>query len=122
MRYLILIAIAGSLMAAEPAASTVSGSDWRTAYRWSVASLVATTTMDAVSSAGLTERNPLLRSADGGYGKRGVALKAGITAGVLASQYFVLRKHPERRKLAAVVNFATSAGFAVIASRNFRVQ
>lgn len=120
VKLITLLLIAASLNAAEPVA--VSGSDWRVAYRWSAASLLAATTADAVSTAGLQERNPLLRSRDGSLSTRGVGIKYGIAVGTLVAQHFVLRRHPERRKLAAVVNFATAAGFSVIAAHNFKVR
>lgn len=100
----------------------IAETDWRTQYRWSVASLVAATTYDAASSVGGFEANPVLRSPDGRYGVRGVAIKYGIAAGTLTAQYFVLRRHPERRKLAALINYSTAAAFSVIASRNLRVR
>lgn len=113
---LILIATACSGQIAE------RNDYWRTAYRWSVASLVAATTYDAASSVGGYEANRLLASSDGRYGAKGIAIKYGVAAGTLTAQYFVLRRHPERRKLAAVVNYTTAAAFAVIASRNLHVR
>ena len=94
---------------------------WSQPYRWSVAAVIAANAADAATSYRRGyEANPLVRSADGQFGKRGLAIKAGATAGSLTAQYLVLRKHPNQRKLATLVNLSTSAGLAILAARNAR--
>lgn len=88
-------------------------------WKWSVASLVASNTLDAVSSYGLREGNPLLGTRFNGTS---LAIKSGLTAGQIVAQYFVLKRHPEKRRLAAIINFAVAGGLGVVAAHNFGIR
>lgn len=99
--------------------SSSTAPDHSTLYKWSCVSLVAANGMDAASSWNKRELNPILGQTFAG---RAIAIKAGGTAGVLVAQYFVLRRHPQAHKSAAIVNFAVSGVLGGIAARNFRIQ
>ncbi len=89
-----------------------------TLYNTSVAALIAANSVDAASSWGQREANPLLGERFGG---RSAAIKFGGTAGALAAQYFVLRRHPGARRRAALVNFAVSGALSAVAIHNYTI-
>jgi hypothetical protein len=84
----------------------------------SLGALAGANALDAISSWGKQEGNPLLRSSDGTFGARGLAIKSGIIGASLVPQY-LLRDHKEMRKTFAIINFAESAYFSTIAFHNF---
>lgn len=84
----------------------------------SVAAYSGAQAFDAASSLGRIEANPLMRSADGRFGTRGIAIKAGITGAVVLGQYLILRRRPQARRALAVVNFGVAAGVGVVGARN----
>ena len=49
---------------------------------------------DVATSWGCVEANPLLRSADGRFGGQGLAIKVGVTGGMIAMAHWLHRKHP----------------------------
>jgi len=92
------------------------GKLWRT----SVAVLLGAAAADAGSSLGRVERNPLLRSADGRFHAKGIAIKAAISGGAVAAQWLMLRKQPEGEKYAAAANFMMSAAMGSTAVVNLQ--
>jgi hypothetical protein len=89
-------------------------------WKVSLAVLAASTAVDAASSWGRLEANPLLRSADGRFGIQGVSIKLGVLAGVAGAQYMLLRNHPKQEKYGAFTNFAFSAAFSAAAISNYQ--
>ena len=89
-------------------------------YVVSVAALTAAHVADTHSSWGREELHPLLRSADGRFGVKGLAVKSSLVAGHLTVQTLILRKWPQARRAAAVLNFALAGIVGVIAVRNYR--
>ena len=86
----------------------------------SLAALVGASTFDAFSSVGKTEGNPLLRSGDGTFGAKGIAIKASLTgAGILPQVLFRNRK--ETRRLFTIFNFAEAGMFTAVATRNLGI-
>lgn len=89
-------------------------------WRWSAAALALASVLDASSSIGLHEDNPVLGT--GQFGMRAAAIKGGLVFGSLALQYWAARKHPSLEKPASIVNFSVAAGLTGIAIHNLRVQ
>ena len=83
----------------------------------SVAFLVGANTMDTLSSRGAMESNPLLGR--GQFGGRQIAIKSGITAGVILAERMILRKHPETRNFWTWANYGTGAAISAVAVRNW---
>jgi len=94
-----------------------------TLWRASVAALAATNVMDVQSSWGKRELNPALVGSGGAFGARGALLKAGITGGVVALEFLVLRHRPSKRlsRALAVINFGDAGLTGATAGRNWRV-
>lgn len=82
---------------------------WLTPMRAFEISLAGGIVADATSSWGCFESNPLLRSADGRFGAKGVAIKAGISGGGLLLAHLLHRKYP---KLEKPLTFAFGGGSA----------
>lgn len=103
----------------RPVAQVEDRSDRRTSTIWkvSIATTLAATAMDAFSSMGKQESNPLLRSSDGTFGAKGISLKGGLTALCIAPQ-ILLRNHRELRKPFIVANFISTGLFTFAAVHN----
>jgi hypothetical protein len=86
----------------------------------SVAAVVAGSAVDAHSSWGRQELNPVLRGANGEFGMKAVAIKAAIAGGVVGAQYLMLRKNPHAAKYAAIANFGMAGVFGGVAVYNHR--
>lgn len=86
----------------------------------SVVAVVAGSAVDAHSSWGRQELNPLLRGANGEFGMKAVAIKAAIAGGVVGAQYLMLRKNPHAAKYAAIANFGMAGAFGGVAVYNHR--
>ncbi len=88
-------------------------------WRASVAALLASSALDAHSSWGKREMNPLLAGPDGRFGTRAVAIKAAITGGALGMQWFMLRHKPSMTKYAILGNFALTGIYTRVAVHNY---
>lgn len=86
-------------------------------YRVSVVTVAAAHVVDAHSSWGGYEANPLLGS--GRFGGRHAAIKAAWVAGPLVAQSRMPAKH---RRWMTWVNFATAGALMWVAGRNYRVK
>jgi hypothetical protein len=75
----------------------------------SVAVLAAASVLDAHSSWGRQELNPLLRGPNDRFGARSAGIKSAMVGGSVAAQWFILRHHPKVEKPAAAVNCAIAA-------------
>ena len=115
-KIIVLVCAIGFLLCC---AGIARGQD-RPLYWSSVATLTAAHVADMHSSWGKYEANPLLRSADGRFGMKGVAVKSSIAAGNLTVQTLLLRKWPKARKAAAITNFVVAGVVIGIAVRNYR--
>lgn len=100
-----------------------SGSRWKKVWAASVGALATANVLDARSSAGRYEANPLLRDSQGRFSPgRAAMIKSAASGGVLLLQLLLRRKMPEHEleKPAAVINFATAAALGATAYRNTR--
>lgn len=121
MKWTISLALCVSLLA-----GTLAGADGATdrkgrGKRWwaSVGAMIAASALDAHSSWGRQELNPILAGQNGQFGGRAVAIKAGLVAGVAAAQFFLLRNNPEAEKYVSVGNFGMAGVLAGVAMRNY---
>ena len=109
--------LAGSRAAAQRlAALPARPSSWKA----SLIAVVAASALDAHSSWGKQEANPLLANRAGQFGTRGIALKGVITAGALGTQWLMLRHRPEARRAATLTNFGVAAVYGAVAAHNYR--
>ena len=112
MREAILFLVFAIIASAQPS----------TAWRISAGTLVAATAVDAASSWGGVELNPILAGADHRFSARGAAIKGSVAAATILIQWAILRHHPRAAKLFAIVNFGASGAYVGVAARNWRIS
>jgi len=83
----------------------------------SVAFFAGSQMVDALSSRGRIEANPLL--GHGPFGLRQSAIKGGIVGGVVLTEWLILRRHPDTKRFWTWTNYATGAATAAVAVRNW---
>ena len=97
----------------------------RKLWKWTVAAVVASSASDIASSmGGKYEMNVLLRSRDGTFGTRGIALKSAMVGGILVSEYLMQRRNPGSAMYVglAVVNTSLTAATVVTVRANLKVK
>jgi len=109
---------------AAPGAVERVGPDSRWHRQWaiSLAPLFASEALDAASSYGLRELNPLLAGSNGGFGMKATAIKFGVVGALAGAEYFVVRKHPASAKFFTIVNWATAGVTTGLAVHNFGLR
>ena len=93
----------------------------------SIPVLVAASALDAHSSWGKPEGNPLLRGSGGRFDRKSLSIKLGISAGILGGEYIMTRHHKGDERLANAAylssgasNLVGAAVLGVTAQRNYR--
>lgn len=101
---------------------TASKREWKKAWIASWIAFAAVSALDAHSSQGRREANPLLRNSDGRFsnGKASI-LKGAIGGGFFAFQWWTAKKHPEANYYRAftIANTGATAGLGAITIRNY---
>ncbi|MBV6432115.1 MAG: hypothetical protein IANPNBLG_02251 [Bryobacteraceae bacterium] len=88
-------------------------------WKISTVLLAAATSIDAASSWGRQEANPLLRGGNGQFGGQAIALKALVFGGAAGAQYFLLKRHPKAEKYATITNVILAGAFSAAAASNY---
>ena len=86
------------------------------AWKRSLIPLLASQSLDAASSYGYRELNPVLADADGRFGVKSTTLKFAVVGVVIGVEYLVARKCPRMADLLSKLNWSGSVvttGFAV---------
>ncbi|MCP5109676.1 MAG: hypothetical protein GY953_02450, partial [bacterium] len=86
-----LVIFAGSMMAVDDFQRVEETKGPGKLWWASVFTMVGASAVDAHSSWGRPELNPLLASGSGRFGAKGIALKAGIAGGVAVAHYFLMK-------------------------------
>lgn len=115
----VLLLILVLLFSTAPA---FAASRWKRIWQWSCAALIAGQAADIASSYGHFESNPLLRGPDGRFGPRGMAIKVGVTGGVVLTQWLILRRYPKYASVLAGINFGAAAVTTTVAIGNWRKE
>ena len=96
---------------------------WKKLWVVSALAFTASTFLDAQSSVGGYERNPLLRDSRGQFSSaRGVGYKSAAVGGVILMEALFARRHAEVYKWGALSNFAGSGAMAAAAVANHRTS
>jgi hypothetical protein len=85
-------------------------------WKISLAPLVASQALDASSSYGMRELNPLLASSNGGFEMKGTMIKMGFTGAAVGAEYLIVRKYPRTARVISKLNWTcgiVTAGFAI---------
>jgi len=88
----------------------------QTTWKVSAAALVAGQALDTASSWGKLEANPIL---GGTFGYRAVAIKGGMTGGLLALEYRAIHKHPRAWRIAIIANYVCAGILIGVAAKNW---
>lgn len=85
--------------------------------------LTAANILDARSSMGKQESNPLLRSSQGTFdGTRGFLIKSASVGSVMALESYMVHKNPNAAKSSAILNFISAGALTGISLHNSHVQ
>ena len=116
--------LSGSEFVAAASAEQRVGHDarWRRQWAISLAPLFASEALDAASSYGMRELNPLLAGSNGGFGMRATTLKFSVVGALAGAEYFVVRKRPASAKLFTIVNWVTAGATTGLAVHNFSLH
>jgi hypothetical protein len=94
-----------------------TGRGWKKAWIASVAALVTVNVLDARSSMGHYEANPLLQNSQGRFSPgRAIAVKSAGSGGMILLQILL-----KKEKASTIVNFAAAGALGATAYRNTRV-
>ena len=97
--------------------------NWHKRWIVSAVGLTAAHVLDAFSSRGAPELNPLMRNAQGRFSVgRAFAWKSAAAGSILGVEALLIRRNPETAKSAAIVNFVAAGAVAGVAFRNTRVE
>jgi hypothetical protein len=89
-------------------------------FRASQAALVASGAFAISTSWGGGESNPIMRSRDGRFGTRGLALSIGIRGGWLAGSEIAMRKRPSLQRAVTWTNLGMAGIGCIDGGRNLR--
>ena len=85
-------------------------------WKISLVPLAGSQVLDAASSYGMREMNPLLASSNGGFEMKATSIKLGVTAGLVGVEYLVVRIYPRSARVISKLNWTSgivTTGFAV---------
>jgi len=89
-------------------------------YKASVVTAFVAQGTDIASTLGKDEANPILGR--GPFGGRQVGIKLGIFSFGMTAQYVAVRKQPQHKRIATIVNFALAGVTMGVAVRNWRIR
>ena len=99
MKILITLALLAMTASAQEKVHTGPPKSWSI----SVGFVIGTSALDAISSRGMVEQNPLMGR--GPFGARQEAMKGATVGALIAGEYLFLRKHPSMTKAATAANW-----------------
>jgi hypothetical protein len=85
-------------------------------WKISLVPLVGSQALDAASSYGMRELNPLLASSNGGFEMKATSIKLGVTGALVGVEYLVVRRYPRSARVISKLNWTSgivTTGFAV---------
>jgi len=106
---------------AVPAQAEAASNKWRKVWKISLVVMTSANFADAASSYGKAETNPILAS-NGQFGRKTLALKVGIVAGLTIAEIVLHHKRPEVERVAALLNFAVAGSFSAAAIHNINIH
>jgi hypothetical protein len=105
-------------LSAEQSARSAAMRSWKI----SIAPLVASQALDAASSYGMRELNPLLASANGGFEMKATSIKLGVTGALVGVEYLIIRKYPRSARVISKLNWTSGIVTTGFAARNFAIR
>lgn len=113
----------GALEAAHPAPRlALEPARDKTAWKRSLIAVAASQALDAASSYGMRELNPLLASPEERFGARAISIKLGATATIVVVESLIVKKYPGAARLLSRLNWSSAALTAGFAAHNFAIR
>jgi hypothetical protein len=91
-------------------------------WKWSLAPVLASQALDAASSYGMRELNPVLGGSDGRFGMQSTAIKAGVTGALLGAEFLIVKAHPGSARVFTKLNWAAAAVTFGVAAHNYAIR
>lgn len=92
------------------------------AWTRSLAPLLASQSLDAASSYGYRELNPMLADSNGAFGVKSTVVKFAVVGALIGAEYLLVRKSPRAGKLFAILNWSGAAVTTGLAVHNYAVR
>jgi hypothetical protein len=116
----LLIACAGlvtTARGAEPEKAAL-----QRAWERSLIPLVASQSLDAASSYGYRELNPMLASPNGEFGLKATTIKFSVVAALIGGEYLLVRASPKAARLFQKLNWSSAVLTTGLAVHNYVVR
>src|SRR5271170_3219131 len=107
--------------ALPPARESVEQSA-RKAWKISLAPLIGSQALDAASSYGMRELNPLLASSNGGFEMKATTIKLGVTGALVGVEYLMIRKYPRSAGVISKLNWTSGIVTTGLAVHNYAIK
>ncbi len=95
---------------------------WHRQWAISLAPLFASQALDAASSYGMRELNPVLAGSNGGFGMKATGIKFGVVGALVGAEYFIVKKHSTAAKFFTILNWVTAGATTGLAVHNFGLR
>ena len=92
---------------------------WRKRWLISLVPLVASDALDASSSWGLRELNPVLAGSNGRFGMESAGIKFSVAGALVGAEYLLVKKFPRWAKIFTVANYSTAGITTGFAAHNY---
>lgn len=92
------------------------------AWKISLGAVAGSEVLDAISSRGLHEANPLLAGSNGQFGTKATILKVGIAGALIGVEYLVVRNHPGAAKIFWKLNLISAGVTGATAAHNYSLH
>jgi hypothetical protein len=95
---------------------TIHAQDALRAWKYSLIPLAGSQVLDATSSYGARELNPILASPNGGFETKALSIKLVATGAVVGVEWLIVRKYPRSEHVLTRLNWVmgvTTTGFAI---------
>jgi hypothetical protein len=91
-------------------------------WKWSLAPVLASQALDASSSYGMRELNPVLAGPDGRFGMQSTTIKLGLTGALLGMESLIVRAHPASARVFSKLNWAAAMVTFGVAAHNYAIR
>ncbi len=91
-------------------------------WKLSLIPLVASQGLDASSSWGMRELNPILADRNGAFGAKAAGIKFGMVGAFIGIEYLVVRKFPRSARVFSKMNWAGAAVTTGLAVHNYSIR
>lgn len=91
-------------------------------WKISLAPLVASQALDAASSYGMRELNPLLVSSNGGFEEKALFIKLGVTGASVGVECLIVRKYPRSARVISKLNWTSGIVTTSFAVHNYAIK